>query len=305
MICWTSHLNSGPEEGPQAVVAVGGKVYSFGGGIRKHRDEGQLDVHVFNTVSLRWRRLAPEAPGRAGRLLEVPSKRWGHTAVLVEDNIYIWRGCKYNTREYTNALYGFDVDAQRWFKPRVSGTVPEGRRGHSACVLGKIMFIHGGWTQHCSFTDDIYKFDTSTMLWSVINTRGTPPPASYCHSATMIGTKMFVFGGYGGQFYNTIRVFDTETNSWMNTPSAQCLPERRGYHSAFSYKGELYIFGGTRSSMICGGSVQRASPGGRSSPRGENFIQCIRCAVAWWETVSYSSEDTEGNAHLLMSSSTS
>ena len=106
------------------------------------------------------------------------------------------------------------------------------------------MYIHGGRTQN-GCTNDIYKMDTTTMVWSLINTRGTLPPASSSHSATIIGTKMFVFGGVGDQgSVNTIRVFDTETNCWLSTPSAQRLPERRCAHSAFAYKGELYIFGG-------------------------------------------------------------
>ncbi|MBE7326082.1 hypothetical protein IEQ44_15715, partial [Nocardioides sp. Y6] len=88
--------------------------------------------------------------------------------------------------------------------------------------------------------------DTTTMVWSFIDTRGPPPPASSYHSATIIRTKMFVFGGWSGWgngYCNTIRVFDTETNCWMNTPSAQLLPERRRDHSAFTYNEELYIYG--------------------------------------------------------------
>ena len=87
MICWTSHLNRGPDQGRWTAVAVIDEVYSFGG--RAIDIDGQLDVHVFNTVSLRWRKLTPEAPGRTGRHLEVPFNRWGYTPVLIEDTIYI------------------------------------------------------------------------------------------------------------------------------------------------------------------------------------------------------------------------
>ena len=86
------------------------------------------------------------------------------------------------------------------------------------------------------------------MVWSLIDARGTLPPASMCHSATIIGTKMFVFGGQGKyDSNNIISVFDTETDCWLNTPSAGQLPEDRKYHSSFSYNGELYIFGGQNS----------------------------------------------------------
>ena len=224
MLRWSVSKAGGPKRVHHAAVAVRNQLYSFGGcdgGTSNTMD--QMDVHVFNTVSLCWRKLPPVTSGRGQRHLEVPSRRHGHTAVLIEDIIYIWGG-RY---PYCNVLYGFDVDDHRWFKPRVSGTVPEKRCYHSACVLGKMMFIHGGRTQDYRQTNDIYKLDTSTMIWSLINTRGITPPASWCHSATIIGTKMFVFGGYGDEnYHNTIRVFDTETNCWMNTPSAQLQPER-------------------------------------------------------------------------------
>lgn len=38
-------------------------------------------------------------------------------------------------------------DTHKWSTPRVSGTVPGARDGHSACVLGKIMYIFGGYEQ--------------------------------------------------------------------------------------------------------------------------------------------------------------
>ena len=223
MLQWTVHLNHVPNRVClDVVVAVRNKLYFFG----VNEDSDHVDVFVFNTVSLVWRELTPATSGRE-RHLEVSSKRTGHTGVLVGDNVYIWGGGKYG--HFCNVLYAFDVDAHIWFKPRVSGTVPRRRRGHSACVLGKVMFIHGGEARLI----DIYKLDTATMVWSLINARGTPPPAAYGHSATIIGTKMFVFGGIVNQLNtygtlthrNILRVFDTETNHWLNTPSARLLPE--------------------------------------------------------------------------------
>lgn len=38
-------------------------------------------------------------------------------------------------------------DTHKWSTPRVSGTVPGARDGHSACVLGKTMYIFGGYEQ--------------------------------------------------------------------------------------------------------------------------------------------------------------
>ena len=139
MFHWTCHLNQAPSESlRQAAVAVDNKVYYFGG-YSNMNDRDQMDVHVFNTVCLRWRKLPPETTGRGQRHLEVPSRRWGHTAVLIEHISYIWGGELVSTGGYGNVLYAFDIDNHTWFKPRVSGTVPEKRSYHSACFLGKVI----------------------------------------------------------------------------------------------------------------------------------------------------------------------
>ena len=177
MFCWSFHLDGGPKRGDQAAVAWRYKVYFFGGnGSNETHNMGQIDVHVFTTVSLLWRKLPPVTPGREEGQLEVPSQRWGHTAVLIEDMAYIWGGFNNDRGQYcNNQVHAFDVDTHRWFKPICSGTVPGGRYLHSACVLGKVMFIHVGWNQVTKHFNDLYKVDTTTMVWSLIKTRGTPP----------------------------------------------------------------------------------------------------------------------------------
>ena len=204
-------------------VSAGDKVYAFGSLF----SEDQIKVHIVNTVSLRWRTLPPVTTTRGKLPPEVPCHRFGHTAVIIEDIVYLWGGSVYN-HTYDNTLYAFDVSDHRWIMTRASGTVPEGMWGHRACVLGRFMYIYGGLTQ-VRLTNDLYKLDTTTMVWSLIKARGTLPPASADHSATIIGTKMFVFGGN-----KEIRVFNTETNYWLDVPSAENNPTKITFHSAFN-----------------------------------------------------------------------
>ena len=84
MFCWTGHLNGGPGGSSYAAVAVEHQVFCFGSG----RGNYMNDVHVFNTVSLCWKKLTTVTPGKHN--LDVPTKRDGQTAVLIEDMIYIW-----------------------------------------------------------------------------------------------------------------------------------------------------------------------------------------------------------------------
>ena len=143
------------------------------------------------------------------------------------------------------------------------------------------MYIHGGHNDQKTH-NDIHKLDSTTMVWSLINTSSTPPPASSGHSATIIGTKMFVFGGFGRQEnHNSITVFDTETNCWLNVPSSQPLPEPSRWHSAFAYNEELYIFGGCGNRNQCFNDLwkfsQKTLSWKKVEPRGK--VPCEMCLM--------------------------
>ncbi|XP_036763158.2 kelch domain-containing protein 3 isoform X5 [Manis pentadactyla] len=256
MLRWTVHLEGGPRRVNHAAVAVGHRVFSFGGYCSGEDYETlrQIDVHIFNAVSLRWTKLPPVRPAIRGQAPVVPYMRYGHSTVLIDDTVFLWGG-RNDTEGACNVLYAFDVNTHKWSTPRVSGTVPGARDGHSACVLGKTMYIFGGYEQLADcFSNDIHKLDTSTMTWSLICTKGNPARWRDFHSATMLGSHMYVFGGRADRFgpfhsnneiyCNRIRVFDTRTEAWLDCPPTPVLPEGRRSHSAFGYNGELYIFGG-------------------------------------------------------------
>lgn len=95
--------------------------------------------------------------------------------MLIDDTVHIWGG--FTDPDFCHVLYAFDVDTHRCFKPNISGTVPKARCGHSACVLGKVMYVFGG-VKLAGCTNDIYKLDITKIIRSLINTRGTPAPAS-------------------------------------------------------------------------------------------------------------------------------
>ena len=148
MVRWTVHLEGGPRRVNHAAVAVGHRVYSFGGYCSGEDYETlrQIDVHIFNAVSLRWTKLPPVRPATRGQAPVVPYMRYGHSTVLIDDTVFLWGG-RNDTEGACNVLYAFDVNTHKWSTPRVAGTVPGARDGHSACVLGKTMYIFGGYEQ--------------------------------------------------------------------------------------------------------------------------------------------------------------
>lgn len=65
MLRWTVHLEGGPRRVNHAAVAVGHRVYSFGGYCSGEDYETlrQIDVHIFNAGAFRLAVQCPEAGG--------------------------------------------------------------------------------------------------------------------------------------------------------------------------------------------------------------------------------------------------
>ena len=101
--------------GAFAAVAMGHKMYTFGGcnmdGSRPPEDE--LHVSVFSTESLRWMKFPPVKTRTGERPPEVPCDRYGHTAVLIEDIVYVWGGRNMQRNLCNNKLHAFDVGAHK------------------------------------------------------------------------------------------------------------------------------------------------------------------------------------------------
>jgi hypothetical protein len=112
---WVVNFKNG--KGPcrvnQASAVVGQCVYSFGGYCQqlsftelKHRSP--IDVHVLNTLTLRWtKRPVPDRPDHPQFAL-TPYFRYGHTCVSHRDLIYLWGGRTDWTNNLCNTLFVYN-----------------------------------------------------------------------------------------------------------------------------------------------------------------------------------------------------
>jgi N-acetylneuraminic acid mutarotase len=93
-------------------------------------------------------------------------------------------------------LYCFDTTSNEWHCPTTFGAIPAARDGHSSCIFGDAMFIFGGYEDSIEpFRPDVYKLDLITWEWTLLKCKGEPPIYRDFHTATVIGDKMFIFGG--------------------------------------------------------------------------------------------------------------
>jgi len=271
MLRWTVRLEGGPRRVNHAAVAIGDKIYSFGGYCtgEDYETTRPIDVHVFDTITLRWSVMHSCRDEKWQQA--VPYQRYGHTCVTWNGKAFIWGGR--NDRDGAcNVLYCFDptkaktsrspgstpegTTQQPWSRPASNGYLPGARDGHSACVIRDAMYIFGGYEEdEDRFSNEIHRFCFLTMTWSYVITSGTPASWRDFHSATPVEDRyMIVFGGrsdYGAPYHTNhefycqkVHVFDTQTKEWSQPQSLGDTPSGRRSHSAFVHENLVYIFGG-------------------------------------------------------------
>ncbi|XP_059161103.1 kelch domain-containing protein 3-like [Physella acuta] len=262
MLTWTIRLEGGPKRVNHAAVTIGKRIFSFGGYCtgEDYEKTRPMDVHVLNTVTLRWTLLP--LPTNDEDLRNTPYQRYGHTAVEYEDCAYIWGG-RNDSIGACNTLFRFREAILKWDKPDVTGPIPEARDGHSACIINRRMYIFAGYEEFTDrFSNDMNYFNFETFEWIPIVVNGKPARWRDFHTATAVGDIMYIFGGRcdvgGDQFTNNeiycnkVMAFDTTSNTWSRpTPSPEGAPFGRRSHSAFEYRGSIYIFGGYNGRIEC------------------------------------------------------
>lgn len=77
-----------------------------------------------------------------------PSPRGGHSATLIGASILFFGGHYYSDKKigytYLNDTHVLDLNASRWVKPKIEGTPPKPRYGHTAVLAGSRILIFGG-----------------------------------------------------------------------------------------------------------------------------------------------------------------
>jgi len=155
------------------MVAYGGDLYLFGG-FWHNISYGTYvncgtepctwfnDMWVYSSLGNKWTQLYP-----GGTL---PAPRYGHTATVVGENMYVFGGNANNTLK--NDMWAYSFAFNVWQKLAPVGAMPSPRYAASAVAIGEAVWIYGG-TQDGSTVDvDLFGFfphireDTTTSSTS-------------------------------------------------------------------------------------------------------------------------------------------
>lgn len=205
-----------------------------------------------------------EAPTMSG---DLPNKRSGHSFTLKSNGsapcAYMFGGCDHKSPPGpTNETYKLDVisaGSATWSlitpQSTAESDMPCPRWRHSAVMYNnRKLVIFGGFGGQKRL-NDVWTFDTETRVWEQPHPQGFWEGLPQCrgaHTANLLGSKMYVFGGYGGNAYgradfNDVHALELRNWKWAEVPTEGEKPEARSGHQACLVEQKLFVIGGWNS----------------------------------------------------------
>jgi N-acetylneuraminic acid mutarotase len=110
------------------------------------------------------------------------------------------------------------------------------------------MIVWGGFNTSSGFLNTGGQYDPVANTWTATATAGAPSVREL-HTAVWTGSKMIVWGGYGGVLLNDGGQYDPVANTWTATTTAGA-PSGREYHTAVWTGSKMIVWGGFAGGML-------------------------------------------------------
>lgn len=166
-------------------------------------------IHTaFNGI---WSVVAPERIS--------PQSRSGHFTVVDEENqiAYIGYGTSSNGEPLCD-FWAFDLSAYTWRNIKLVGNSASPRNGARAVLFNNKIYIFGGFFSGV-YTNELQSIDIQTGTVTVLETKGDVPERRSVAIMGLYNGKIFVWGGYNGQWLNSIHILDINTMVWSTIPT--------------------------------------------------------------------------------------
>ena len=127
-----------------------------------------------------------------------------------------------------NDIFQLDLKTMTWSCVTIENPPTYAARySHTATLAPgdrQILFI-GGRNNEFDFYDQLACFDIEDKVWSIQATSNTPQGRSK-HSATLLGDKLYIFGGHNNDasHMNGLRILDISTYKWYSVSIRDNMP---------------------------------------------------------------------------------
>jgi len=208
--------------------------------------------------SMKWKCVSqPSGPS--------PRPRHGHRAVAIRDLIVIFGG---GNEGIVEELHVYNTATNQWFVPAVQGDIPPGCAAFGFVCDGTRLLIFGGMVEYGRYSNELYELQASRWEWKHLHPKAPenniPPCPRLGHSFTLIGKKIYLFGGLANdsedprsnipRYLNDLYTLDlNESNGklhWEIPGTYGQPPTARESHTSVLHTAEngkhprLFIYGG-------------------------------------------------------------
>ena len=169
-----------------------------------------------------------------------------HIAQLAEDKIFYCGGSG------VDVLVQFDPVLQEATEVARIGERPFQRQYMTsvfAAWRGEVITFGGFFSDYTSRSNETHAFNVISKSWKKLVLQGKPPEPRTVHSATLYGTKMYIYGGYtqgavsrGDLWIAELGPF--KTPSWTQALVHGTIPHARINATLNAVNGMLILFGG-------------------------------------------------------------
>ncbi|XP_070707247.1 rab9 effector protein with kelch motifs [Pempheris klunzingeri] len=181
-------------------VVVGDNIYVYGGILGGTPTD---DLMVFNTVSLMW------TPVKTNGSL--PPALCGQNFALVGDQVFMFGGFEAGG-DFCKDLHILNTDNFVWQKWEVKGESPAACSGQTLTAHhDKDIYLFGGTCTNedgtVTSSNEIHKLSIAKMKWKVPLYVGIPPARRHAHTAFVLHSHLYIFGGKNEeQEFNDLKV---------------------------------------------------------------------------------------------------
>ena len=164
------------------------EVILFGGRIKNpSSDTSSSETWVFNTENETW---------SLATTMIAPSSRHGHSMVYdpVTRNIILFGG-RDSAGYFQNDTWIYNATKPEWVKISTQGPVPQARIGHAMASDNNGTILLFGGRNETTYFNDTWRFDTSTLRWTLVNVTGPSPRMGHQMVWNSKGSSFILFGG--------------------------------------------------------------------------------------------------------------
>ncbi|PRP87919.1 hypothetical protein PROFUN_02656 [Planoprotostelium fungivorum] len=181
---------------------------------------------------------------------KAPSKRYGHSAVVYGDAMYICGGYDQHGLSCGD-IHRFDFITHTWSEIHVIHASLTNTHaplpsfwGHTAVVHGSCMYIFGGKSES-GYGNRLFEFSFSSNVMAEIRGEGKTPTPRCGHRAGILRGNMYLYGGSdAATCYSDFYTFDFRSRWWRRQVASDNMTSR-ARHGGCTYSNRFYVFGGS------------------------------------------------------------